>query len=208
LKILFLEESIMNKRLNRMVSIFSVCALMGMLYSPGLSVSAAEKNSTTNLQVQKEALSKALANDSNYHVKINSENKVEVYTDAVAKINASAKAASGLEYGDWFGGADSYYSTSPSEDTRAVLVLFAIFNPFISSSSVALKVAQSISGTLGLTMTVTPGQTLAADRTKRYREVTYSDGSFAYWQTKIGASVSLDDDYYGYGETIISGGQW
>jgi hypothetical protein len=198
----------MNKRINKVVSILSTFALVGMLYSPGLAASAAEKNSSSKLQAQVQALSKSLANDKNYHVKINNENKVEIYTDEVAKINASSLAASGLQYGEWFGGADSYYSMSPSEEMKLSLVLFGALNPFLESSSIALKAAQSIAATIGITLTVTPGQTVGVDRTKRYREVTYSDGSFAYWQTKIGASVSADDDYLGDGETIISGGQW
>ena len=113
-----------------------------------------------------------------------------------------------MVYGPWFGGADSYYSMSPSESIKLVAVLTAAFTPFLSSTSIAVQAATSISGLIGSTITVNKGQYVEVDRTKRYREVKYSDGTFAYWQTKIGASVTRSNTYLGADETIISGGMW
>lgn len=152
---------------------------------------------------------KEILKDEEFIVDLNEENEIEISTQEVAQIKENVKrAGSGLIYGSWFGGADSYYSASLSESLRLASVLFLAFTPFVSSTSIATKAAQSIATIIGSGIWVSKGQYVRVDRTKRYREVKYSDGSFAYWQTKIGASVSKSYSYLGSGETIISGGMW
>ena len=82
------------------------------------------------------------------------------------------------------------------------------FVTFLADPGIAARAASAISGAIGVYYTVTPGQWVSVDRTKRYREVKYYDGTFAYYQTKIGASATRSDTYLGAGETIISGGLW
>lgn len=187
-----------------------------MLLNPALGAKASVRenipennNIPTEIQYKLNTLNETFKNDSNFNVRINNENIVEIYNNEVAKINESeAKEGRAMVYGPWFGGADSYYSMSPSESVKLVAVLTAAFTPFLNSEAIAVQAATSISGLIGSTITVNKGQYVGVDRTKRYREVKYSDGTFAYWQTKIGASVTRSNTYLGSGETIISGGMW
>lgn len=197
----------MNKKTNKILSFVTSLAVVGTLYIPCITASASEINTNSKLQAQAAVLSKSL--DNNYKVKINSENLVEVSTNKVVKMNTSAKAASGMVYGKWFGGVDSTYRATMSEAVVFSVGLFAVINPFLKSTSMALTVARSIAAYLGMTkITVKKGQYIKANRTKRYRQVTYSDGTFAYWQTKVGATVWINSTAHGYGETILSGGMY
>lgn len=204
----------MNKKIISLSSAFTF--VLGVLLNPGLVTKASVRenipdnnNITTEMQYKLNTLNETFENDSNFNVRINNENIVEIYNNEVAKINESeAKEGRAMVYGPWFGGADSYYSMSPSESIKLVAVLTAAFTPFLSSTSIAVQAATSISGLIGSTITVNKGQYVEVDRTKRYREVKYSDGTFAYWQTKIGASVTRSNTYLGADETIISGGMW
>lgn len=204
----------MNKKIISLSSAFTF--VLGVLLNPGLVTKASVRenipdnnNITTEMQYKLNTLNETFENDSSFNVRINNENIVEIYNNEVAKINESeAKEGRAMVYGPWFGGADSYYSMSPSESIKLVAVLTAAFTPFLSSTSIAVQAATSISGLIGSTITVNKGQYVEVDRTKRYREVKYSDGTFAYWQTKIGASVTRSNTYLGADETIISGGMW
>ena len=204
----------MNKKIISLSSAFTF--VLGVLLNPGLVTKASVRenipdnnNITTEMQYKLNTLNENFENDSSFNVRINNENIVEIYNNEVAKINESeAKEGRAMVYGPWFGGADSYYSMSPSESIKLVAVLTAAFTPFLSSTSIAVQAATSISGLIGSTITVNKGQYVEVDRTKRYREVKYSDGTFAYWQTKIGASVTRSNTYLGADETIISGGMW
>lgn len=204
----------MNKKIKKIISLSSAFTfVLGVLLNPGLVTKASVRennhNVTTEMQYKLNTLNETFKNDSNFNVRINNENIVEIYNNEVAKINESeAKEGRAMVYGPWFGGADSYYSMSPSETIKLVAVLTAAFTPFLNSTSIAVQAATSISGLIGSTITVNKGQYVEVDRTKRYREVKYSDGTFAYWQTKIGASVTRANTYLGADETIISGGMW
>ena len=170
------------------------------------------KQNTVSYQQRVNSLKKVnegLKNAPGWHAKLNQANQLELYTDKVAKINEKAAMSSGLVYGPWFGGSDSYYEMSPTETMQFVLTINAILSPILSCSANATYAAASyIASMIGYVIPVQPGQWVKADRPKTYREVKYSDGTFAYFQTKIGASCSLDDSYLGYGEAIISGGMW
>lgn len=209
----------MKKKANKILSLLLVFSLAigGILSSPGLAASAAaksqdsSKNSLTYEQKVKELalLKENLKSAPGFNARINEDNTVEIYTDEVAKINAKAAlSGSGLRYGSWFGGEDSYYQMSPSQTVKLLTIMIGAIEPFVATTTIAIEIAESITNTIGSSITVYPGQVCKVDRTKRYREVTYSDGSFAYWQTKVGASVTKADTYLGYGETIISGGMW
>lgn len=197
-------------------SIFTlILSLITLLLNPPLIAKAESTDVYFNdsytlerIQDEVEILNQSFDGENNFNVKINNENIIELYTDEVAQINEEAIKAGGLVYGPWFGGADSVYSMSPSETVKLLAILTSAFIPFLSAQSIAVQAATSISNIIGGTITVKKGEYVKVDRTKRYREVKYSDGSFAYWQTKIGASASKSNTYLGKGETIISGGMW
>lgn len=207
----------MNKKIKKIISLSSAFTfVLGVLLNPGVTTKASVRenisenhNITKEMQYKLNTLNETFKNNSNFNVRINDENIIEIYNNEVAEINESeAKEGRAMVYGPWFGGADSYYSMSPSETLKLAAILTTAFTPFLNSASVVVQAATSISGIIGSTITVNKGQTVGVDRTKRYREVKYSDGTFAYWQTKIGASVTRSNTYLGAGETIISGGMW
>lgn len=207
----------MKRKMNKIITILTgVSIMIGTLVSPGLVASATEigKDNYANNAVYEqklkelEVVKESLKDIPDINVKVNEENMIEIYNNEVAKINEKAAMSGGLVYGVWFGGADSYYSMSPSETIKLGVFMASAIIPFLSSEIIAVQAASSITGMIGTALEVKPGQWIRADRSKRYREVTYSDGSFAYFQTRIGASVTRSDTYLGSGYTVISGGMW
>ncbi len=214
----------MKKNLKKIVSLVLVLAMTLAISVPAFAATAGEVNAISVVKSQNssknsiayqqrlkelEIVKENLKGTPGFNAKINEENTIEIYTDQVDQINKQATlSGSGLVYGPWFGGYDSVYQMSPSETAKLGVVMSSAIIPFLSSYAIAVAVAESLTNTIGNTLVVTPGQWVKVDRRKSYREVKYSDGEFAYFQTRIGASVTRSDTYLGSGETIISGGMW
>ncbi|WP_444642593.1 hypothetical protein ACRQU7_18640 [Caproiciproducens sp. R1] len=208
----------MKHNMKKIISLVLVLAMSFAISVPGF---AAEKESTSQLKnevvLQRKTGTETIKLPTGISVAELTEmkNNIQKYgnqtlsQEEIAHINAKAAASGGLVYGPWFGGYDSYYAMSPTETMQFALVLNTIISPILTCSyGAAYTAASYIADLIGYTLPVQPGQWIEADRRKSYREVKYSDGTFAYYQTKIGTSCTLDDSYLGYGEAIISGGMW
>ena len=205
----------MKKSLKKTISLVLVLVLSFTICVPAFAKSTSSDKTSNQSTIsyqqklkQLQIVRESLKDTPELNVKLNKENQLEIYTDEVAKINAKAAASGGLVYGPWFGGVSSYYSESFSETLTMAAALASLLIPFLNSEEVAVKAASGILGYLGWTVNVTPGEWVAADRRKCYREVKYSDGTFAYFQTKVGANVKKAGTQICDNDTIISGGMW
>lgn len=133
----------------------------------------------------------------------------------VLRINQEAAARGGLVYGSWFGGVEKYYSMSTAESISALAWVAAAVVPILSSAGVisigAEKVAESICLAAGIATYNPPvfgsGSYMRVTMKKQYREVSYSDGTFAYYETGFFAQdLTMAGNYYGSPEAIFSGG--
>lgn len=133
----------------------------------------------------------------------------------VAKINQEAAAKGGLVYGPWFGGVEKYYSASLSQSISAIVWLASIVAPVLSELGIisigAAEVARKLSEAAGATSLFPAifesGTEVSVTMKKQYREVSYSDGTFAYYETGFFAQdLTVDGEYYGTPEAIFSGG--
>lgn len=140
---------------------------------------------------------------------------IRLSENEINEINQKASARGGLVYGEWFGGYDDYYYASISETISFFSALGAVIVPFLADAGViavsAADVISKLLGFIGLSYaipgSVQPGTTVKADIAKRYREVCYSDGTFAYFQTGFFANdLTVANKYYGSPEAIFSGG--
>ena len=134
--------------------------------------------------------------------------------DEIELINSKV-GASGLVYGPWFGGVDKYYAMSVDETVAFFAALGSIVSPFLGWAEVvsvsASNVTSGLCSVIGLHYSipgsVSQGQWVKADMAKKYREVKYSDGSFAYFQTGFFANnLTVANKSYGSPVTIFSGG--
>ncbi len=144
------------------------------------------------------------------------KNDIQKYGDQrlsqeeVARINAKA-GASGLVYGPWFGGVDKYYSASVTESIGILAGLYSMMSTVGGAlglaTNKAMDIATAIYATIGSPLgLIQKGQWVKADVVKRYREVKYSDGSFAYFQTGFWANnLNMANKSYGSPYTIFSG---
>ena len=133
----------------------------------------------------------------------------------VLRINQEAAARGGLVYGSWFGGVEKYYSMSTSESLEFIAALTTVVAPFLAYAGVISVTAASVSKGLANSVklyykipgTVQSGSFVQTTMKKQYREVSYSDGTFAYYETGFFAqSLSVAGQYYGSPEAIFSGG--
>lgn len=135
--------------------------------------------------------------------------------EEVNSINAKAASSGGLVYGQWFGGYSKYYQASTAESVSFVVAITGFLIPFVGDAEVTAISAGSIAGGLcsaiGVYMAIPgilpSGTMVEATMAKQYREVDYSDGSFAYFQTGFFANdLNVANRSYGSPVTIYSGG--
>ena len=133
----------------------------------------------------------------------------------VAKINQEAAAKRGLVYGPWFGGVEKYYSMSTAESISALAWVGSAVVPILSAAGAislgAAAVAEAICWAAGIPSINPPvfgaGSEISVTMKKQYREVSYSDGTFAYYETGFFAQdLTMGGTYYGSPEAIFSGG--
>lgn len=205
----------MKGNLKKIISLVLVLALSMVIPFPAF---AAEKEAASQLKnevVLRKTGSKTIKLPTGISKTELSElkNNIQKYGDQVLsqeqvdQINAKA-STSGFVYGPWFGGEQDTYQATPSEVIKLVAVLTTAIVALLASPTLSERAAAVIASMIGSYITVSPGQWVHVDSTKKYREVKYSDGTFAYWQTKITASVTRSNIYLGSGNTIISGGMW
>lgn len=134
--------------------------------------------------------------------------------EEVDRINAEGAARDGLVYGPWFGGTDKYYAMSLDETVTFFAAVGAVVTPFLDWAEVisvtATDVTSGICSAVGLhyaiPSSVSQGQWVKANMAKKYREVKYSDGTFAYFQTGFFANnLNVAKKSYGSPVTIFSG---
>ena len=142
---------------------------------------------------------------------------VQLSESEVARINQEAAARGGLVYGSWFGGVDQYYAMSTSESVAFTAALTAVVAPFLAEIGVISISAAEVAGDLtkyvgfyyAIPGTVKAGSMVDVTMKRQYREVSYSDGTFAYYQTGFFAQdLTVAGKYYGTPEAIYSGGLW
>ncbi len=124
-------------------------------------------------------------------------------------------AGSGLVYGSWFGGYSKYYAMSLDETLVFSAALAGVLvAPFIADLGIISVSAQKVTGVLVSAIgvrymipgSVAVGQWVKATMMKQYREVNYSDGTFAYFQTGFFAnSLNVANKSYGSPVAIFSG---
>ena len=133
----------------------------------------------------------------------------------VAKINQEAAAKGGLVYGSWFGGVEKYYSMSTAESIGAVAWVAGAVTVVLSATGAitlgAGTVASALCTAAGMPSLNPPvfgsGSYMSVTMKKQYREVSYSDGTFAYYETGFFAQdLTMAGTYYGTPEAIFSGG--
>jgi|GEM_PF-1602243 len=133
--------------------------------------------------------------------------------EEVDHINAKA-AASGLVYGPWYGGYSEYYSMSPTETLSFFAGIYSLISLFagavglttITIADVATGVYSTAGGPAGL---IYPGEWVKATVRKQYREVKYSDGTFAYFQTGFWTNnLNMANKSLGSPYAIFSGGMY
>lgn len=137
--------------------------------------------------------------------------------EEVEVIKQNAESKGGLVYGSWFGGYDEYYAMSLSESLDFIETLLTITTPFlvaggvvsVTASNVVTAFMVSIGSEYVIPSIVEKGEWVKADMRKRYREVSYSDGTFAYFETGFFANnLSVAGQSYGSPEAIFSGGMY
>lgn len=134
--------------------------------------------------------------------------------EEVSRINAKAAANGGLVYGSWFGGVSQYYAMSTDESVTFLAAMTSFCLLFVDGEGIVSVKAKDIAG--GLTTAVSAryiipawvnqGQWVKATMAKKYREVKYSGGTFAYFQTGFWANnLKVANKSYGSPVTIFSG---
>ncbi|MEG0355006.1 MAG: hypothetical protein RR621_05050, partial [Lachnospiraceae bacterium] len=186
--------------------ILSILLTLTVLFTNSFIVLASNQDMPVQNNNDIQFIKNEIESQPGLYFRLSTDGIAEIYTDEVKRIEANLNSRSGLTYGPWFGGYSFSRSLNLKETMKLSGYFLLIYGAFLSGNASAI-VATSF-GTL-FTADIPKGTLVQSDTRKQYREVKYSNGSFAYWQTLVTVTnVKKGNNYLGSKSVIISGGQW
>lgn len=208
-----------NSIFKRLISFTMCICLVILFYSPNIQAKDLYLNNLYQISLQRtngiEIIN--LPSDLSKSEIFKLKNNILLHGDEyltqneIEYIKQNAEEKGGLVYGSWFGGFDKYYSMSIKEQINFFNGIATFIGLFIADSKAIVSFTTSIISLLNneyiLPESFSEGEWIKANCRKRYREVSYSDGTFAYFETGIFLNnLSAADNNYGSPKAILSGG--